>query len=335
MITLQELKALNEKGFFNGLEKVRFTDATPAPLTATNINMPAGILASLAPQVVENILAKRTADEALGSKDKLLDWGDEKYFLPFVEKAGQTTPYADNSTPLASSLNVSFNETGHYRFSAALIYGDLQSEQFSKAKIDYANTLLRATTEAIAVELNRTAFNGYIDNSSNKMLVYGLLNNPNLSNYFEEGKTFEAMTWEEVMAFFAKAIKALVKSTGNNINGQSQIRCVVSASAFATLQSKYTSLGISVYETIQKTYANMSFVPAVELDNVGSNSQAVYFIGESAIGGIDKTTTQGYSEIAKMGNVVPTSNGYTQNVSAGTAGALVFKPTFIVRFKGV
>ena len=328
MLTKTELQALQSKGLF------RFSDAQ-ATLGGVNVNMPAGILSTISQQAAENILAKRTAEEALGGKTKLLDWADEKYFLPFVEKAGKVEVYADNSTPLSASMNVSFNERGHYRFSSSMTYGNLQAEQFSKAKINYADALLRSATEAVAVELNRTAFNGYLSESGT-MLVYGLLNDINLDNYGVESKTISNMTWEEVIAFFAKAIAALTTKSGNNINGLSKIRCVIAASVFALLQSKYTSLGISVFEALQNRYPQMQFVSAIELDNaVNGNKNAVYFIGENELGGISKTTDLGYSELALMGNVVQESNGYTQTVSAGTCGALVYKPAFIVRYSGV
>ena len=40
-----------------------------------------------------------------------------------------------------------------------------------------------------------------------------------------------------------------------------------------------------------------------------------------------------YSEFALMGNVVQTDYGYSQAMSAGTCGALIYKPSHIVRFK--
>ena len=333
-ISLQTLQKLNAEGILNGLDKVKFGDAMPT-INGVNLNMPSAVLGQLSTQVIDKIMALRAGGEALGGQEKLLDWADEKYFVPFVEKAGTTTPYADNNTPLAASLNANFSETGHYRFSSSFVYGSLQAEQFSKARINYADVLLRSATEAIAIEMNRTAFNGYLDKSANAMLVYGLLNNPSLPNYQVETKKIEAMTWEEVMAFFAKAIVALVKSSGNHINGKSNIRCVLPASVFAHLQSKYTQLGISVYKQLTDLYTGMTFVPAIELENAENNTNAIYFIGEANVGGIDKTTKLGYSELALMGNVVQEHNGYSQVVSAGTCGALVYKPAFVVRFSGV
>lgn len=329
-IDARELKALNQKGFFNS----RRADAQPT-FTATNIGMPAGILSSLNTQVVENILNYRTGDEALGRREKLLDWADDDYYTPIVERTGQTTPYSDYGMPLLAGMNINFNRVGHYRFSTKFNFANLEAEQVSKAKINYSDMLMSATTEAIAVELNRTAFNGYINNSGNSFLCYGLLNNPELPNYEASDKLLSAMTWQEVMAFFAKAVGKLVTQSGNVINSDSRIRCVISSTGYTTLKSKYTDLGVSVFEQIQRTYPNMYFVSAIEFVKAHTNQDVIYFIGESMAGGVADTTKLGYSELALMGNVVQNDYGYSQAMSAGTCGAQIFKPLFIVRYNNI
>ena len=332
-ISNTELKALQAKGFFNS-ERNGFSDAMPT-FTAQNIGMPAGILTALNPQAVENILALRTGDLALGKREKLLDWADEKYFTPMIERTGQTTPYSDFGMPLVSGLNANFNETGHYRFTAKYQHGNLEAAQYQKGRINYQAFLLSAVTEALAVELNNVAFNGYINNSSNAYVCYGLLNNSELPNYEAAGNTFDVMAWQEVMNFITKAGTKLTQQTGNHINGESKIRVVISASAFNSLKSKWTDLGISAYEKLQQLYPNMYFVSAIEFDKAEQNNNVIYFIGESNAGGIADSTKLGYSELALAGNVVQTDNGYSQAISAGTCGALVFKPSFIVRYKGM
>ena len=332
-ISNTELKALQAKGFFNSERNV-FSDAMPT-FTAQNIGMPAGILTALNPQAVENILALRTGDLALGKREKLLDWADEKYFTPMIERTGQTTPYSDFGMPLVSGLNANFNETGHYRFTAKYQHGNLEAAQYQKGRINYQAFLLSAVTEALAVELNNVAFNGYIKNSSLSYVCYGLLNNPELPDYEQAQKDFDTMAWQDVMNFFTKAVTKLTQKTGNNINGESKIRVVISASAFNSLKSKWTDMGISAYEKLQGLYPNMYFVSAIELDKAEQNNNVIYFIGESNAGGIADSTKLGYSELALAGNVVQTDNGYSQAISAGTCGALVFKPSFIVRYKGI
>lgn len=321
-----QLNELRSRGYF--------TDAQ-ATITSNNIGLPANILTSLSAQVVKNVLSYRTADEVLGQREKLVDWGDQEYILPFVEQTGVTTPYGDFAQPAIAGMNTSFNKYGHYRFSGKYLYGTLESEQYSKAKIDYQSMLLNSVTEAIAVEFNRAAFSGYIANSGNQFLCYGLLNTPNLANYQSNTTPFASMTWEEVMAFFGAAVTKLVTQTGNNINGQSEIRVPISASAFSALQVKYTTLGISVYETILKTYPRMKFIPAIELDAANSSQNVIYFIGQSELGGLPDTTKLGYSEIARMGNVVLGDNSFSQTMSAGTVGAIVYKPFMVVRYTNV
>lgn len=328
-ITQAELKALQEKGVFRV-----FKDAQPT-FTAQNINAPAGFLGNLQKQAVFNILNARTGDLALGGREKMLEWSETDKYVPIIERTGQTSPYSDYGMPKTAGANFEFNRVGHYRFSVSYSVGDLMQSQFSKLNWDYENIALNAATEAIAVELNRVAFNGYTDNSSQSFVCYGLLNNPNLSNYNASAKKFDAMTWKEIMEFFSSAIAAITSKSGNNINGISKIRVVISATAFATLQATFTDLGISVFEKLQKTYPDMSFVSAIELDSAYNGQNVVYFIGENENGGIADTTKLGYSELGLFSNIELSYYAKSQAVSAGTIGALVFKSLYVVRYTNI
>lgn len=326
---------LNNQGYFNTDANFKKFQDAQGTFTAQNVGMPAGILSQINTQAVYNILNERTADKVLGKREKVIDWEEQDYYTPIIERTGQTIPYSDNVMPVYAGMNINFNRVNHYRFTCAYRYQNLQAMQVNKAKINYNDVLLSAVTEAMAVELNRTAFNGYLKNSTNEFLCFGLLNNPELANYENATKTFQASTWEEVMSFFANAVAKLTKQTGNNINGNSKIRCAISASAYAILQGKFTDLGISVYENLTKTYPNMEFIPAIELDEANNNQNVVYFIGESMAGGIDETTKLGYSELALMSNTELSYFSYSQAMAAGTVGALVFKPMMIVRYTNI
>lgn len=328
-ITKLELQELQKHGLFN-----IYNDAMPT-FTTPNINVPAGFLANLQKQAVFNIVNARSGEEALGGKEKMLDWAENKKYIPIIERTGQTTPYSDYGMPLNAGNNFEFNEVGHYRFSTAYQVGDLQASQFSALNWDYNAIALSAVTEAVSIELNRTAYNGYVENSSQSFVCYGLLNNPELPNYNASSKTFATMTWTELMKFFADAVAKLVTQSGNNINGNSKIRVVISASAFATLQGTFTDLGISVFEQIKKTYPLMEFVSAIELDSAYNSQNVVYFIGENEAGGISDTTKLGYSELALFSNVELAHFNRSQAVAAGTIGALVYKPLYIVRYNNI
>ncbi|WP_291952737.1 hypothetical protein [Campylobacter sp.] len=328
---------LNANGYFNidnSTNFMQFRDAQPT-FTSQNIGMPAGILSQISTEVVSNIVNARNAEKILGDKEKLIDWETEDYWTPLVEKTGVTTPYSDNVMPVYAGMNIDFNRVSHYRFTCAYRYENLKAAKVAKAKINYSDLILGAVTEAMAVELNRTAFDGYLENSGNGFLCFGLLNNPQLDNYETASKTFQAMTWEEILAFFAGAYEKLGAKSGGHITNESKVKCAVSNRAFSYLLSKRTALGINVFTEIKNTFPGIEFVPAVELDNANNNQNVIYFIGSNQAGGVLPTSKIGYSELALMSNTELSYFGYSQAMAAGTLGTLIYKPLFVMRYTNI
>lgn len=328
MITLSDIAKLNNKGIFNTK-----SEDGQIGFSQQNIGMPTGILSNISRQVIQNILARRTAEEALNGKQKLLNWEDVSFIVPLAERAGHAVPYSDVLSPDFVGLNINFFETRQYQFMTGILYKDREGAQVQRAYINYKELQLSAAVETLAVELNRVAFKGYLE--ENRFVCYGLLNHPLLENYQNAAKTFNESTWEEIMSFFANAIARLTSKTGNNINGLSKIRCVISAHAYAILSGKFTALGISTLENLKKTYPRMDFIPAIELDNAYNNQNVVYFIGEDSVGGILDTTKLGYSELMLYSRITNSYWNSSQALACGTIGCVIYKPSFIVRYNNI
>lgn len=333
-LTNEKLAEVQSLGVLNG---VKVADA-PAGFSPTNINMPAGILSQVSVNVVENILQFRAGDKALGGRQKLLDFYQQEYYIPLVERLGATIPYNDYDDAISAGINLTFDKTGHYRFSSNVVVGELEEAQLASANVNARDYITSASAEALMIEFNRVAFNGYVDNAGQN-LVYGLLNNPALNNYESSAKTFADMTWQEVVSFFSGAVEKIVEQSGNNLQSGSTLRIVVASKAFYHLRMKYTDLGVNVLSEIKKTLEelglNIEFVSALELNNANANQNVIYFILENNLGGVSNTTTLGYSEIARMGNVVVGGSYTMQKMSVGTTGAVVFKPAFVVRYTNI
>lgn len=325
-INNNELRELQKNGYF--------TDAMPT-FTSNNIGYPAGILAQLSTFAVENILKRRTADRVIGAREKLADWAQEDYYIPIVERTGQTTPYSDIAQTRVAGLNVNFEKTGNYRFSSAFEIKNLESEQLSRAKISAEQYKLSASTEALAVEFNRTAFFGYIENSSNQYVCYGLFNNPALSNYESITTTWDKKTWKEIMQDIAGAVSRLNLQSGNNINEDSRIKLAIASNKLALLKGTFTDLGVSLFEAIGKAYPNIEIIGSTEMNGAYNGSDVFYLIGEDSAGGISQTMDLGYSEIARMSNVVVGYEYRGQQISAGSLGCIIYKPSFVVRYQGI
>ena len=333
-VSQEQLAEVQALGFLNG---VRLQDA-PAGFSPTNVNMPAGILSQVSVNVVESILQYRAGDEALGGRQKLLDFYQQEYYIPLVERLGRTVPYNDYDDAISAGINLSFDKTGHYRFSSNIVVGELEEAQLSAANVNARDYITSASAEALMIEFNRVAFNGYVDNAG-KNLVYGLLNNPSLNAYETASKKFSAMSWQELVAFFGGAVSKIRTQSGNNIQRGSKLRCVVSASAIDSLIYKWTEMGVNVLVELNKAMGMLKLefelIPALELDKANANQDVIYFILENNLGGISNTTTLGYSEIARMGNVVVGSSYTMQKMSVGTTGAVVFKPAFVLRYTNI
>lgn len=325
-ITDNDIRILNDKGILRSVN-----DSYSLP----NIGLPNGILAQMNSEVIEAIFAKRSGEEVAGNRKKVIDWADEAYFQPSLETTGQTTPYGDFAQVKVVGINPNFEQYGHYRFSARMTIGSLEEEQLAKAKINVFDRKMGAVMEALEIEANRTAFNGFIDNTSGKFLVYGLLNNPTLPNWTASAKTFDNMTYAEIMAFFAGAISQLTTQTGNNINVNSRIRVAIASNKFAYLSGLVTEFGYSALDGLRKVYPNMEFISVYEFEKAYNNQDCIYFIGESMAGGVADTLYLGYSELARQSNLVIQEEFRSQQVSSGTIGAVINKPLFVLRYNNI
>ena len=321
---IQDIKKFNDKGIFLG-----------DSYTAANIGIPGGILSQISPEVVEAIFAKRSAVEVAGTQKKVIDWGDEEYFNPMLETTGKTTAYGDYSQAEVAGLNLGFDKYGHYRFSVGVTIGNLEEEQFAKAKINGYERKFGAAFNATEIERNRAGFFGYISNSSNTFLTYGILNNPQLPAWETASKTFDAMTYDEIMNFFANAVATLTTQTGNNINVNSKIRVCIASDKFAFLTGLVTQYGFSALDGLKKAYPNMEFVSVYEFNRAYNNLDAIYFIGESMAGGVAETMFLGYSELAKSENMVIETKFRKTEISSGMVGLVLNKPLFVLRYAGI
>lgn len=326
-MTNTELKRFQDKSIL--------TQDALSPFTPNNVGFPAGILTQLSIDTILNILSVRSAEKIVENRTKVLDWADEDFYLPLVERTGQTTPYSDYGQTRVVGLNTSFNQYKHYRFSSRLTIGSLEEEQFAKAKINAYELKMGAVMEALEVEANRASFHGYIDNSTNEYLIYGLLNNPQLNAFEVADKTLDNMDYGEIMKFFAEAIAKLTAQTGNNINPDTKIKVAIASNKYAYLVGTITEYGYSIMEALNKAFPNMEFISAYEFVGAYNNQDVIYFIGESFAGGTEKTFDLGYSELFKQSNIVVGEEFRSQQVSSGITGAILYKPLFVLRYTNI
>lgn len=311
-----------------------FKDALPT-LTPNNIGVPANILTQTMTQSVEIITQKRSAEEIVGAKTKLMDFAQEKGQFPIKERTATTTPYNDFGDAEYSGLNVNWEDVNNYRFSTSLVYGDLQVEQYAEAKINYVNEITTGASEAIAIEFNRIGFNGYIKDGN--FIVHGMLNTPQLKPYETIAKTWDQASFEEIKADITNILAILTKQSGGRVNAsKDKIRISIPDNKLVYLRTTSTNLGVSLMSLLNQSFPNVEWVGAPELrEAYTGNKDVMIVIAENMAGGVKETGCLGFSELLRMSRLEQKTTAVVQKMSAGSNGATFFKPMFVVRAQGL
>lgn len=311
-----------------------FKDALPT-LTPNNIGVPSNLLTQTMTQSVEIITQKRSAEEIVGNKTKLMEFADERGQFPIKERTATTSPYTDFGDAEYSGLNLNWEEVKNYRFSSSLVYGDLQVEQYAEAKINYVNEITTGASEAIAIEFNRIAFNGYLKDGN--YIVYGMLNSPQLKPFETITTTWDNASFDEIKADISKMLAILTTQSGGRVNtATDKIRISIPSDKLVYLRLKTTTLGITLMSQLQSVFPNIEWVGAPELKGAFTgNKDVMIMIAENPAGGTKETGCLGFSELLRMSRLEQKTTAVVQKMSAGTNGATFFKPMFVVRAQGL
>lgn len=325
----------NEMEYFKVLKTLDALPGNLQTMTTPNVGLPAQALTTLMSQVVEVFTAKRSAEEVMGKLTKVMLWEEEKAMFPIVERTGGVSLYSDFGEPRYVGANANYASLSQYRFTAGILIGDLVTSQYGKAKIDYPALQNSAAAESLAIELNRVAFNGVVGNGT--LDVFGILNHPSLLPYETIAQSWDGATADQIKADLTSLLNKLQEQSGANVDvARDTIKIALPPSKLNYLRTASTDLGYPLIDILKRAFPTIEFTSAPELKGAYTGNKDVLIIQAiNRVGGTDETGILGYSELGRLSRVVMKHNGYTQEMMAGTAGYIPFKPTFIVRAQGL
>lgn len=329
MLEASEIRYLQEKGIF----KSQTMDGGIAPLTSPNAVLPAGILTQISTDLVRIITRKRTADLVIGTRKKVLDWEDNDALIPIIEPLGEAQPYSDFGNPPATSLNPSFAQAGHYRFSSTVQVGNLEQQQLSRAKISAQSEKMAAALETLAIEFNNIAFFGLPNLPTGaKYPVQGILNNDNLPAYQAATTTQATATFDTVYADVRDIVAEVITNSKGHVQANSKMYLIVS-NAMATLNTLLNQWGKSVKEVVKENYPNLEWVYSSELDGAYTGGLNVMYlrVEDGDLANVRDSAIIGFSELALSSAVDVSANFTEQVISSGTVGTIVYRPYMFAR----
>lgn len=327
-----EIRALQEKGYFTVDNGIKTMDGGLSGLTPSNSAIPAGLLTTITPEIVKVITRKRTADDLVGAKRKVIDWATEDLIIPVLEHLGEAESYSDYGRPAAVSLNPSYVRAGHKRFSTEFIVGDLESEQLAKTKISAESEKAAACLETLAIKQNNIAIFGTPQPEGSAYAVYGLLNNPDLPPYTQTTTTTATATFDTFYADIQAMITKVLSSGKGYVDTDSQMVMAISPNR-ANLLGMVNQFGRSIREVVKENYPNLKWVLSPELQGAYTgNLDTIYLrVDVENLAGVSETAIQGFSEFGRTSPQYQDGNARIQIVSAGSTGAIVYRPYLYAR----
>lgn len=193
-------------------------DEAPALQTIPSVGTPVQFLQWWSPKVIKTVYAKRAADDILGLTISG-NWEDVEVIVPEIETTGVANFYGDYVNGQNSNFNVNFNKRSVVRFMSTVTVGNLEEMQISRMRQSAKEQKMVASTNALEIQRNLTAFNGLV---VGKEACYGMLNDPRLPAYGtlpanDKGKTnWASKTYVEIINDIRMMLRELeVKMAGN------------------------------------------------------------------------------------------------------------------------
>ncbi len=248
-------------------------DALPALVTVSNSGVPAFMTNYIDPKLIEVLTAPNKATEIMGETKKG-DWTTLTAYFSMVEATGETSSYGDYNENGEVNTNVNWPQRQSYHYQTMTQWGDRQLAMMGTAQIDWASQQNIASGKIMKQFANKAYFYG-ISGLQN----YGILNDPGLSAPISPNtKAAGGFTWlnnatyleiiNDINKLYAKA----VTQSGGILQRDAAMKLCLPPDVEVALSYVATlGTGVSVYDTIKKTYPNLTVVSAVQYSTGSGN----------------------------------------------------------------
>lgn len=308
-------------------------DALPALVTVSNSGVPAFMTNYIEPKLIEVLVAPNKATEIMGEAKKG-DWTTLTAYFAMVESTGETSSYGDYNENGEVNTNVNWPQRQSYHYQTMTQWGDRQLAMMGNAQIDWASQQNIASAKIMRQFENKAYFYG-ISGLQN----YGILNDPGLSAPISPNtKAAGGFTWLnnatylEIINDINKLYGKAVTQSGGLLERDAAMTLCMSPEVEVALSYVATlGTGVSVYDTLKKTYPNMRVVTAVQYAT--QSGQLVQLIVDEIEG--QKTGQCSFTEKMRAHGVVRSTSSFREKKSAGVWGTVFYSYIGVAQMLGV
>lgn len=315
-------------------------DSIQQPTLTASVPTPVQFIQTWLPGLVEIITAARKIDMLIG-KVTMGSWSDAQVVQQVVENTGAPVPYGDTTVVPLANWNQNFIYRDVVRFELGMRVGVLEQERSARARVDSAGQKRGSAAIQLEIQRNAVGFNGY---NSGLNLTYGILNDPNLSNYVTVATvggntTWASKTFLQIQGDILTGLQQLRTNSQDTIDpGSTPITLAVATSCRDYL-AKTSDFGISVMDWLKSTYPNVRVESAPQLNAASGGLNVFYLYADRVNDGVSTddqaTFIQCVPAVFQLLGVSQQTKAFEEDYSNATAGVMVKRPYAIVRYNGI
>lgn len=313
-------------------------DASFPLVTNANSGIPAMLSTYIDPKLIEILVAPMKAQEASGTEElKKGDWTTSTAMFPVIESTGEVTSYGDYSNSGSAGANFQFPQRQSYQYQTITQWGERELAMAGLAKVDWAARLNIASALTLNKYQNRTYLFGV-----SGLQNYGMLNDPSLpADVVPNTKTAGGTAWIlpsgqvnatslEVQQDIMKMFFTLQSRANGLVDPSTPMQLIMSPQS-AVAMGISNNFGISVREYLKETYPNLTLVTVPEYATAGG--QKVQLVATNVEG--QDTWNCAFTEKMRAHPIILELSAFKQKKSAGTWGAIIFRPFLVQGMLGV
>ncbi len=297
---------------------------TPTLVGTPNSGIPNYLTTYVDPKVIEVNVAPMAAAELIGESKKG-DWTTLVAAFIQAEPTTRVATYGDYSSDGSSDANINYPQRQSYFFQTWTRWGERQLEMAGAGRVDLASQLNYASALGLAKFLNASYLFGVAG-----LQNYGLTNDPRLPTPVAAGASWATATPDVIFNSLVAMFKLLASQSNGIIKQTDELRVGLDPTALADMNNVNT-YGLSAAKLIKDAFPRMEFVMIPEFNT--ASGRLVQLWAPKVEG--QEVATCGFTEKMRAHAVERYSSYFRQKKSAGTWGAVIFKPFACTQQLGV
>lgn len=299
-------------------------DLTPTLVTTVNAGIPTYLTTYVDPEVIEVLVAPMKAAQLVGETKKG-SWETLTAAFIQVEPTTKVATYGDYSADGSSKVNVNYPQRQSYFFQTWTRWGQRELAMAGAGRVDLAAEQNYSSALGLAKALNASYLFGVAG-----LQNFGLTNDPRLPAPVASGVNWATAQPEAIFNSINAMFKLLQTQSQGIIDNEADLVLGLPPTALADINN--TNLyGLSAAKLLKDVFPKMELVTIPEYDTAGG--RLVQMWARTVEG--KKTATCAYTEKMRAHTIENYSSYFQQKKSAGTWGAVIFRPFACTQLLGV